>query len=255
MKDWAIEKGATHFTHVFYPLTGQTAEKHDSFLMPDGTGGVIAEFSGSMLIRGEPDASSFPSGGLRSTFEARGYTAWDVTSPAHIMENPNGTFLCIPTMLSWTGGPGQKDAAAALRPGSEPRAQRVLALFNIHTDLPVISYAGLEQEYFLIDHNFNFARPIGICKSYRAFAVRRAPGQGAGIQRPVFRGHSAARPVLHDGSGARTLQTGRARAHPPQTRRPPASTRSRRSTSPATWPWTTTTSSWPPCATWPSATA
>ena len=104
MKDWAIEKGATHFTHIFYPLTGQTAEKHDSFLSPDATGGVIAEFSGSMLIRGEPDASSFPSGGLRSTFEARGYTAWDVTSPAYIMENPNGTFLCIPTMfLSWTG--------------------------------------------------------------------------------------------------------------------------------------------------------
>ena len=105
MKDWAIEKGATHFAHIFYPLTGQTAEKHDSFLMPDGYGGVIAEFSGNMLIRGEPDASSFPSGGLRSTFEARGYTAWDVTSPAYIMENPNGTFLCIPTMFL-TARPG-----------------------------------------------------------------------------------------------------------------------------------------------------
>jgi glutamine synthetase len=83
MKDWAIEKGATHFTHVFSPLTGMTAEKHDAFLVPDGKGGAIAEFSGKLLIQGEPDASSFPSGGLRSTFEARGYTAWDVTSPAH----------------------------------------------------------------------------------------------------------------------------------------------------------------------------
>ena len=86
MKDWAIEKGATHFTHVFYPLTGLTAEKHDSFLVPDGKGGAVSEFSGHMLIQGEPDASSFPSGGLRTTFEARGYTAWDVTSPAFILE-------------------------------------------------------------------------------------------------------------------------------------------------------------------------
>lgn len=179
MKDWAIEKGATHFTHVFYPLTGQTAEKHDSFLMPDGTGGVIAEFSGSMLIRGEPDASSFPSGGLRSTFEARGYTAWDVTSPAYIMENPNGTFLCIPTMfLSWTGVALDKKTPL-LRSGQalNREAQRVLALFNIHTDLPVISYAGLEQEYFLIDHNFNFARPDLQIAGRSLFGARPAKGQ------------------------------------------------------------------------------
>ncbi|MBT6145260.1 MAG: glutamine synthetase III, partial [Gemmatimonadetes bacterium] len=104
MKDWAIEKGATHYTHVFYPLTGSTAEKHDSFLTPDGEGGALSEFSGAQLIQGEPDASSFPSGGLRQTFEARGYTAWDVTSPAYILENPNGTTLCIPTaFISWTG--------------------------------------------------------------------------------------------------------------------------------------------------------
>src|SRR5688500_6588084 len=104
MKDWAIEKGATHYAHVFYPLTGLTAEKHDSFLTPDGNGGAIAEFSGGQLIQGEPDASSFPSGGIRNTFEARGYTAWDVTSPAYILENPNGTTLCIPTaFVSWTG--------------------------------------------------------------------------------------------------------------------------------------------------------
>ena len=104
MKDWAIEKGATHYAHVFYPLTGATAEKHDSFLSPNGDGGAIAEFSGNQLIQGEPDGSSFPTGGIRQTFEARGYTIWDVTSPAYILENPNGTTLCIPTaFVSWTG--------------------------------------------------------------------------------------------------------------------------------------------------------
>ncbi len=97
-------QGATHYTHVFYPLTGLTAEKHDGFLSPDDEGGAIAEFDAKLLIQGEPDASSFPSGGLRATFEARGYTAWDVTNPAYILENPNGTFLCIPTaFISWKG--------------------------------------------------------------------------------------------------------------------------------------------------------
>ncbi len=179
MKDWAIEKGATHFTHIFYPLTGQTAEKHDSFLMPDGSGGVIAEFSGSMLIRGEPDASSFPSGGLRSTFEARGYTAWDVTSPAYIMENPNGTFLCIPTMfLSWTGvALDKKTPLLRSNQAVNREAQRLLALFGVHTDLPVLSYAGLEQEYFLIDHNFNFARPDIQIAGRSLFGARPAKGQ------------------------------------------------------------------------------
>ncbi len=179
MKDWAIEKGATHFTHIFYPLTGQTAEKHDSFLMPDGAGGVIAEFSGSMLIRGEPDASSFPSGGLRSTFEARGYTAWDVTSPAYIMENPNGTFLCIPTMfLSWTGVALDKKTPM-LRSGQalNREAHRVLALFGEDTPLPIVSYAGLEQEYFCIAHNFNFARPDIQIAGRSLFGARPAKGQ------------------------------------------------------------------------------
>ena len=179
MKDWAIEKGATHFTHIFYPLTGQTAEKHDSFLMPDGTGGVIAEFSGAMLIRGEPDASSFPSGGLRSTFEARGYTAWDVTSPAYIVENPNGTFLCIPTMfLSWTGvALDKKTPLLRSNQAVNREAQRLLALFGIETRLPVLSYAGLEQEYFFIDHNFNFARPDIQIAGRTLFGARPAKGQ------------------------------------------------------------------------------
>ena len=104
MKDWALEKGATHYAHVFQPLTGLTAEKHDSFLTPGSDGKAIDEFTGNQLVQGEPDASSFPSGGIRATFEARGYTCWDVTSPAYILENPNGTTLCIPTaFVSWTG--------------------------------------------------------------------------------------------------------------------------------------------------------
>src|ERR1700691_5197840 len=104
MKEWAMEKGATHYTHWFQPLTNSTAEKHDSFYAPAGDGTAIAEFSGKELIQGEPDASSFPTGGIRATFEARGYTAWDPTSPAFVLENPNGTLLCIPTAFtSWTG--------------------------------------------------------------------------------------------------------------------------------------------------------
>ena len=100
MKEWALEQGATHYTHVFQPLTGLTAEKHDSFFGPAGDGVALAEFSGKELIQGEPDASSFPTGGVRATFEARGYTAWDPTSPAFILENPNGALLCIPTAFA-----------------------------------------------------------------------------------------------------------------------------------------------------------
>ena len=104
MREWALERGASHYTHWFQPLTGSTAEKHDSFFGPLGDGTAISEFSGKDLVRGEPDASSFPTGGLRSTFEARGYTAWDPTSPAFVLENPNGAVLCIPTaFVSWTG--------------------------------------------------------------------------------------------------------------------------------------------------------
>ena len=179
MKDWAIEHGATHYTHIFYPLTGQTAEKHDSFLSPDGHGGVIAEFSGSMLIRGEADGSSFPSGGLRSTFEARGYTAWDVTSPAYLQENPNCIVLCIPTMfLSWTGVVLDKKTPM-LRSGQalNREAKRVLDLFGVKTDLPIVSYAGLEQEYFLIDNNYNFARQDLLIGGRTLFGARPAKGQ------------------------------------------------------------------------------
>ena len=179
MKDWAIERGATHFTHVFYPLTGLTAEKHDAFLVPDGKGGAVAEFSGKMLIQGEPDASSFPSGGLRTTFEARGYTAWDVTSPAYILENPNGTFLCIPTaFVSWTGEAlDKKTPLLRSTQALNKQAQRVLKLFGNETKLPVVSYAGPEQEYFLIDRNFVFARPDLLIAGRTLFGAKSAKGQ------------------------------------------------------------------------------
>ncbi len=179
MKDWAIEKGATHFTHVFYPLTGLTAEKHDAFLVPDGEGGAMAEFSGKMLIQGEPDASSFPSGGLRATFEARGYTAWDVTSPAYILENPNGTFLCIPTaFVSWTGEAlDKKTPLLRSQQALNKQAKRVLHLFGVNTKLPVGSFAGPEQEYFLVDRNFVFSRPDLLIAGRSLFGAPSAKGQ------------------------------------------------------------------------------
>src|SRR4051794_6912724 len=159
MKDWAIEKGATHFTHIFQPLTGITAEKHDSFLAPDG-GSAVAEFSGKELIKGEPDASSFPSGGLRATFEARGYTAWDPTSPAYIMEHPNGATLVIPTaFLSWTGEAlDKKTPLLKSMDALSTQAIRILKLFG--KDAPrVFTTVGPEQEYFLIDKAFYYQRP------------------------------------------------------------------------------------------------
>ena len=179
MRDWAIEKGATHYAHVFYPLTGLTAEKHDSFLDPDGKGGVIAAFSGKQLIQGEPDASSFPSGGIRATFEARGYTAWDVTSPAYILENPNGTTLCIPTAFcSWTGEAlDKKVPLLRSMQALNAQAQRVLALFGNKNPGLVFSTAGCEQEYFLIDRNFFFARPDLINAGRTLFGAKPPKGQ------------------------------------------------------------------------------
>jgi glutamine synthetase len=179
MKDWAIEKGATHYAHVFYPLTGLTAEKHDSFLSPDGNGGAIAEFSGGQLIQGEPDGSSFPTGGIRQTFEARGYTIWDVTSPAYILENPNGTTLCIPTaFVSWTGEAlDKKTPVLRSMQALNKQAQRVLKLFG-HTDGALVSStAGPEQEYFLIDRNFFFARPDLLNSGRTLFGAKPPKGQ------------------------------------------------------------------------------
>lgn len=179
MKDWAMERGATHYAHVFYPLTGITAEKHDSFISPDGKGSAIEEFTGSQLIQGEPDASSFPSGGLRATFEARGYTAWDVTSPAHILENANGTTLCIPTaFVSWTG-PALDKKTPLLRSmkALNVQAQRLLKLLG-HKDIAMVTAsAGPEQEYFLIDRNFVFARPDLINAGRTLFGAAPPKGQ------------------------------------------------------------------------------
>ena len=179
MKDWAIEKGATHYTHLFQPMTGITAEKHDSFLTPDGVGGAIAEFSGKELSKGEPDASSFPSGGLRATFEARGYTAWDPTSPAYIMENPNGSTLVIPTaFLSWTGEAlDKKTPLLKSMDALSVQALRVLKLFGKEAH-KVFTTVGPEQEYFLIDKSFYFNRPDLIaCGPH---VVRHAASQGSG---------------------------------------------------------------------------
>lgn len=179
MKSWAIEKGATHYAHVFYPLTGLTAEKHDSFLSPDGSGGAIAEFSGTQLIQGEPDASSFPSGGIRATFEARGYTAWDVTSPAYILENPNGTTLCIPTaFVSWTGEAlDKKTPVLRSMQALNKQAQRILKLFGHNGNSVVFSTAGAEQEYFLIDRNFFFSRPDLLNAQRTLFGAKPPKGQ------------------------------------------------------------------------------
>jgi glutamine synthetase len=179
MKDWAIEKGATHYAHVFYPLTGATAEKHDSFLNPTEDGRAIAEFGGKELIQGEPDASSFPSGGIRATFEARGYTAWDPTSPAYILENPNGTTLCIPTAFcSWTGEAlDKKTPLLRSMQALNREATRILKLFG-HTDTtPVMASAGPEQEYFLIDRNFYFSRPDLVTCGRTLFGAKPPKGQ------------------------------------------------------------------------------
>ena len=179
MKDWAIEKGATHYAHVFFPLTGATAEKHDSFLTPTSDGGAKCEFSGGQLIQGEPDGSSFPTGGIRQTFEARGYTVWDVTSPAYILENPNGTTLCIPTaFVSWTGEAlDKKTPVLRSMQALNQQAQRVLKLFGHEDGASVASTAGPEQEYFLIDRHFYFARPDLVSAGRTLFGAQPPKGQ------------------------------------------------------------------------------
>jgi glutamine synthetase len=179
IKDWALERGATHYSHVFQPLTGLTAEKHDSFLEPDGKGGAIAEFSGKQLIQGEPDASSFPSGGIRATFEARGYTAWDVTSPCYLIENANGVTLCIPTaFVSWTGEVlDLKTPILRSMKALDVQARRILKLFG-HENIPMVTAtAGPEQEYFLIDRNFYLSRPDLVSAGRTLFGAKPPKGQ------------------------------------------------------------------------------
>jgi glutamine synthetase len=178
MKDWAMEKGATHYTHWFQPLTGSTAEKHDSFFAPAGDGTAIAEFSGKELIQGEPDASSFPTGGIRATFEARGYTAWDPTSPAFILENPNGALLCIPTAFtSWTGEAlDHKIPLLRSMDALSGAAVRALELLGVTDAKRVFTTTGCEQEYFLIDEQYFFERPDLVTTGRTLFGAKPPKG-------------------------------------------------------------------------------
>ncbi|MDQ3388260.1 MAG: glutamine synthetase III [Gemmatimonadota bacterium] len=178
MKEWALEKGATHFTHWFQPLTGYTAEKHDSFITPNVGGGAVVEFSGKELVQGEPDASSFPSGGLRATFEARGYTAWDPTSPAFIVETPAGCYLSIPTAFaSWTGDAlDHKTPLLRSMHALDEQARRALALFE-KPARRVMATLGPEQEFFLIDEEFYYRRPDLVTTGRTLFGARPPRGQ------------------------------------------------------------------------------
>jgi glutamine synthetase len=179
LKDWAVEHGATHYTHWFQPMTGITAEKHDSFLAPNADGSAIAEFRGKELIKGEPDASSFPSGGMRSTFEARGYTAWDPTSPPWLHFNGgNSVTLVIPTaFVSWTGEAlDKKTPLLRSMEAVSKQAVRLLKLFG-STAERVYATCGPEQEYFLIDRNFYFARPDLINAGRTLFGAKPPKGQ------------------------------------------------------------------------------
>ena len=178
MKDWAMERGATHYTHWFQPLTGSTAEKHDSFYAPVGDGTAIGEFSGKELIQGEPDASSFPTGGIRATFEARGYTAWDPTSPAFILENPNGALLCIPTAFaSWTGEAlDHKIPLLRSMDALSGAAMRALTLLGIDDAKRVFTTVGPEQEYFLIDEQYYFERPDLVTTGRTLFGAKPPKG-------------------------------------------------------------------------------
>jgi glutamine synthetase len=178
MKEWAVEHGATHYTHWFQPLTGITAEKHDSFLQPTADGKAVAEFSGKELIKGEPDASSFPSGGMRSTFEARGYTAWDPTSPPWLLHSGGAVTLVIPTaFVSWTGEAlDKKTPLLRSMEALSKQAVRVLRLFG-STAERVITTCGPEQEYFLIDRYFYLSRPDLINAGRTLFGARPPKGQ------------------------------------------------------------------------------
>ncbi len=180
MKDWAVEKGATHYSHWFQPLTGITAEKHDSFIThPDQDGKMIMEFSGKELIKGEPDASSFPSGGLRATFEARGYTAWDITSPAFIKEAATGPILCIPTAFcSYTGEAlDKKTPLLRSMEALDKQALRIVHLFGNKAATKVTASVGAEQEYFLVDQNKALLREDLLFSGRTLFGAAAPKGQ------------------------------------------------------------------------------
>jgi glutamine synthetase len=179
MKDWAISKGALYYSHVFYPMTNITAEKHDGFISPQGDGSVITEFTGKLLVQGEPDGSSFPNGGIRDTSAARGYTAWDVTSPAYIIETDNGVTLCIPTVfVSWTGEALDKKTPLLRSIAAMSKsATRLLKAMGNSDVAPVNSSCGAEQEYFLIDSHFGHSRPDLLMTGRTLFGRPSAKGQ------------------------------------------------------------------------------
>ena len=179
MKDWAMSKGANYFSHIFYPMTGASAEKHDGFIISDATGKAITEFTGSLLIKGEPDGSSFPNGSIRVTNAARGYTAWDPTSPAYIMHTPNGSTLCIPSIfISWSGEALDKKVPL-LRSNAamNEAAQKVLKLMGEKEVATLNSSCGAEQEYFLVDSNFAHLRPDLVLAGRTLFGAPAAKGQ------------------------------------------------------------------------------
>ena len=179
MREWAIAKGATHYTHLFQPLTGLTAEKHESFVAPTGDGKMMMEFSGRALIKGESDASSFPSGGLRATFEARGYTAWDVTSPAFLKSDPTGTTLCIPTAFISYNGQALDQKVPLLKSveALSKQALRILRILGDTSTKRVVTSLGPEQEYFLIDREFYDKRPDLMLTGRTVFGALPAKGQ------------------------------------------------------------------------------
>ncbi|HLF94870.1 MAG TPA: glutamine synthetase III, partial [Planctomycetota bacterium] len=178
MKEWAVAKGASHYCHQFQPMTGSTAEKHDSFVNYTSDGTAITELSGKLLIQGEPDASSFPSGGLRSTFEARGYTAWDPNSPAFILENVNGKTLVIPTAFCGWNGEALDEKTPLLRSIDALSTQAVRLLKILGKEVArVHSTVGPEQEYFLIDRGFYLQRPDLIAAGRTLFGAKPPKGQ------------------------------------------------------------------------------
>ena len=234
LRDWAVENGASHFTHWFQPLTGITAEKHDAFYGPTADGRALAEFSGKELVRGEPDASSFPSGGMRSTFEARGYTAWDPTSPPWLLVNNNSVTLVIPTaFVSWTGAAlDKKTPLLRSMEALSAQAVRVLKLFG-SSATRVTATCGPEQEYFLIDSNFYFARPDLLNAGRTLFGARprRARSSKISTSDRFPSACSRAWPKPNRSSISAACRSRRA-----TTKWRPRSTRWRRSSRAPTWP-------------------
>ena len=222
MKEWAIEHGATHYTHWFQPLTGSTAEKHDAFLAPNGDGGAIESFSGEQLIQGEPDASSFPSGGIRETFEARGYTAWDATSPAFIFKTRRQPDAVHPDRLRVLDrrGARQEDAAAALHPGGQRAGPADPADLRHATRACRRSSRRSAASRSTSWSTARFYRAARGPAAVRPDALRRPGPEGPAARRPLFRRHPRARDGVHERGRAAPVRAGRAGQDAAQRGRP-----------------------------------